>query len=301
MEKLKEIGAALFSLASFAFIIVLAVIFIKGAVWVSVTILPWITILNGFTILIGLFILLPLALIKYTRIVGATALFAASYIYGATLCIWGCVISYAIWGLTGLIIGLLIAGIGVVPIAMLACAVKGLWSLLLQLMILLAITYGSRILALYLVEKTSDAASGEVISPDKTFLAEHSTPSPDNKPIYRPEWKLLDSVAAMIICENYFILDYIPYCEDNYRDAVGDSHDESAVTDEEFRVLFDDFIQSYFTVVDRTNDYLKVIDSLREKHGIPVVSLYSYLKYRGNSAIALARDYGRVANATVWF
>ena len=156
MSKIRDIGGWLAGLAVFVCLFALVMLFLKGAVWISETILPWITVVNAIAIIIGVVILVPLALIKPTRVVGATGLFIASYIYGATLWVWGCVLTYTLWGMTGLIVGLVILGVGVVPLAIIATAINGMWSLSGQLIVLLVITFGSRILAAYVMERVGE-------------------------------------------------------------------------------------------------------------------------------------------------
>ena len=49
------------------------------------------------------------------------------------------------WGTFAVILGLLVAGIGVVPIAMLAALTHGEWMILLELVILTVLTFGCRV------------------------------------------------------------------------------------------------------------------------------------------------------------
>lgn len=58
-----------------------------------------------------------------------------------------------LWGGIAVFIGLFLLGVGVVPIAMLATLFNGMWSTLGELFLLLILTFGSRFLGIYLVEK----------------------------------------------------------------------------------------------------------------------------------------------------
>jgi len=78
--------------------------------------LPFAWIALGVIILI----LLPLAIFKRTRKFSGTVIFFASYLFGITTWFLGAVITLSTWGWVALIIGLLIAGVGVVPIGILA-------------------------------------------------------------------------------------------------------------------------------------------------------------------------------------
>ena len=65
-------------------------------------------------------LLLPLAAFKTTRGFAGLALTIVSYVFGVTAWLYGAACSFAAFGWVGLIIGLLFAGIGVVPLAMIA-------------------------------------------------------------------------------------------------------------------------------------------------------------------------------------
>ena len=65
-------------------------------------------------------LLLPFAAFKTTRAFAGVALTILSYVFGATAWLYGAACSFAAFGWVGLIIGLVFAGIGVVPLAMVA-------------------------------------------------------------------------------------------------------------------------------------------------------------------------------------
>lgn len=77
----------------------------------------------------------------------------ASYVFGATLWIWGLLLTYTLWGGVALFIGLFLMGVGVVPIAMLATMFNGMWSEFGQLVFLLAMTVGARAFGAYNIVK----------------------------------------------------------------------------------------------------------------------------------------------------
>jgi len=73
-------------------------------------------------------------------------------VFGATLWMEGLLLTLAIWGVGAVFIGLFLAGVGVVPIAMLATLIKGMWGPLIELVLLTIMTFGSRIGAMSLAE-----------------------------------------------------------------------------------------------------------------------------------------------------
>ena len=97
-------------------------------------------------------VLLPLAAWSRTRASAGVGLFVASYVFGATTWLLGAGISFASFGWFGLVVGLLVMGIGVVPIGI-AGAYFSLDSgeIALSLLVMACITFGTRLLSAYCV------------------------------------------------------------------------------------------------------------------------------------------------------
>ena len=151
----KDVFAELGGLLLVGAIVVLGVavgaIFIFGTAWASSRLLPWFSVLARIAFLLVIFVFLPLAIPTVTRGFSSIALFVASYIFGATLWIYGFLLTLLIWGVGAVIFGLIIAGIGVVPIAMIATLLKGMWRQLIDLVLLTVMTFGCRVGAMSLV------------------------------------------------------------------------------------------------------------------------------------------------------
>ena len=98
-----------------------------------------------------LIILLLLGPFRKTRGVAAIVLLYSSFLFGFTTWLAGLFITYSFWGIWGVLIGLFILGFGVVPIGMLACLINAAWQSLLTLVILLAITFGARMIGAFLI------------------------------------------------------------------------------------------------------------------------------------------------------
>ncbi len=144
------LGWLLLSLALLAVFGVVVALFIYGAGWVSAKLLPWFSILTWVALATVVFIFLPLAIPRATRGFSSVAIFIASYVFGATLWMMGLLLTLSIWGVTAVIIGLVLGGVGVVPIAMLATLVHGYWLPLVELILLTIATFGCRVGALSL-------------------------------------------------------------------------------------------------------------------------------------------------------
>lgn len=72
-----------------------------------------------------LLVFLPLALFKKTRAFSATAMYFSSFVFGTTAWFYSAAMTFALFGWLGLIIGLLVLGIGVVPMAFFGSLLKG--------------------------------------------------------------------------------------------------------------------------------------------------------------------------------
>jgi hypothetical protein len=97
-------------------------------------------------------ILTPLAIIPPTRHFAGSGFFIFSYVFGATGWCMGLLLTWVLWGGTAVLVGLFVFGIGVVPIAMLASLLNGMWVELGLLFLAVVLAFGLRILGIHLVE-----------------------------------------------------------------------------------------------------------------------------------------------------
>ena len=151
-ETFGAIGGLVLMLVIFAAGIAMVTAIILGGVWVSKHLLPWLTVISVVMFAIVIFVLLPLAIPRATRGFSSISIFIASYVFGATLWMFGLLLTYFTWGVGAVIFGFLFFGVGVVPIAMLATLFKGMWGPFFTLVLLAIATYGCRIGALSLAD-----------------------------------------------------------------------------------------------------------------------------------------------------
>jgi hypothetical protein len=115
----------------------------------------WISL--GFTLLVIFQICMcPLAVVGRTRRVAGVCLLNSSILLGLLIWMRGIFVAYVLWGLTAVIIGLLFAGVGVVPVAMLACALKSQWGLVAEFAVLIGILIGSRMLGYWCLRSAEE-------------------------------------------------------------------------------------------------------------------------------------------------
>ncbi len=155
-ERVKGAGAFVLGLGAMVVIGFVIAIFLNGAVFIGEKILPFLQGFLSWASAVFFLILLPLDFIRKTRRLAGTATFYFSYIAGFTLWFYAALAAYYLWGFLGLIIGIFLAGVGVLPIAILASLFNSEWTILWNLLYLAALTYGSRILSIYTLSKAEE-------------------------------------------------------------------------------------------------------------------------------------------------
>jgi hypothetical protein len=121
--------------------------------------LPWLTIASELTLAVSVLLLLPLSFFRGTRHFACFALLIASWVLAAVVWLWSLILTYSIWGWLGVIIGIFLAGVGVVPVALVATLIKGFWSLFWELSFMVAFIFGMRAYSVYLAAKIDRASS----------------------------------------------------------------------------------------------------------------------------------------------
>lgn len=152
-DLLKGIGSLLIGLAVIAALTFLVALFIKGGAWASAVILPFVDLFSWFTISITILVLLPLSFFKKTRPSSGFMLLMASYVFGLAAWLKGFLWAYNIWGVVGVLIGVFLFGVGVVPVGAIALLLNGMWQPFFALIAAVATMYVCRKYALYLILK----------------------------------------------------------------------------------------------------------------------------------------------------
>ncbi|MGZ5481418.1 MAG: hypothetical protein ACXWID_05490 [Pyrinomonadaceae bacterium] len=161
---LEAIGGCLLYLAFLAVFGVLIVLFFWGSAYLASVILPvsgWITL-----IALGLVpILLILSIPRVTRGWGGLGLVLCSYAIGLCVWLWSLVIAYQLAGMLWLVVGLFLAGVGVVLVAAIAALLQAQWSILIQIVIGVIVVYVLRIVGHWIIEKSEPAYDYEPAPP----------------------------------------------------------------------------------------------------------------------------------------
>lgn len=109
--------------------------------------------LLGLSFLAIFFVFIPLGIFDKTRGFSAGALLIISYIFGFAVWIYSAGVAFAILGWFWLIVGLLLAGMGVVVVAFFGALFQGYFSLAFGIALSILLVIAIRYVANYLIEK----------------------------------------------------------------------------------------------------------------------------------------------------
>ncbi len=150
-ERIKDIGnIALGIVVIFAFSVI-GIMFVKGSIWMGEHFMQSLVNVASLVLVIDLIIILPLAISSRLRPWVGVVLFISSYIFGIVTWFLGLLLTYSLWGLAATVIGLVLAGVGVVVMGFLATLFKGMWMEMMWLIIYLAVTFGVRAIGIWLI------------------------------------------------------------------------------------------------------------------------------------------------------
>ena len=148
---LKSIGGIALAFVGLVAAIIIIFLLIQGGAWLADKVYPILIVLFLIALVITVFILLPLAIFRKTRAFAGFGMYVASYVYGLTVWVWSLLLTYALWGEFGVVVGIFMGGLGIVPLSVVACLFKGMFSIALQVALLGAFAFGVRMFGLFLV------------------------------------------------------------------------------------------------------------------------------------------------------
>lgn len=160
VEKIKGVGMGVGGMVAVLVMLAIPIMLLFGMAWVSVKISPWLMPAFFWTLALCIFVLAPLSFLAKTRGFAAIGFLFSSYVFGAILWVSALLLAWELWGMVAVIIGILIAGVGVVPVALLAALFHGEWASIGDLAILLVATFGIRALSFWLAQKADRERQG---------------------------------------------------------------------------------------------------------------------------------------------
>jgi hypothetical protein len=127
-DKVYDLDTVILSLVVLTAVMFVIAVLIYGTAAVAEKLLPFLWLAAYIAMVFCIVVLLPLSLFRRTRIVPACGFVIASHLFGLGMWMYGFLVTYDLWGGTGIFVGLLLGGIGVVPLAIIAAALKQMWT-----------------------------------------------------------------------------------------------------------------------------------------------------------------------------
>jgi hypothetical protein len=135
-------------------------VYMAGLLWVSKHVLDYLNIAAVIALQACILILLPCALFRVTRKLCAYGFLISSVIFGLSTWVLALLVTFQHWGVTGLIVGVMFAGVGIVPLGTLASAFNGDWLQVVVLALGLVLTFGAQAMAFTLAASADRDEAG---------------------------------------------------------------------------------------------------------------------------------------------
>jgi hypothetical protein len=149
------IGKGLLALLVLLGVVFLVLVFLLGAVALSAIMTPILKAIFGVTALVSIALFVPATFFASSRDWGAVGAYVASHVLGFCLWMFSVLLLYTFGNLFWVLVGVLLGGVGVIPLALIFTALASQGELFVQLLIAGILTYGLRAIALNAAAKVN--------------------------------------------------------------------------------------------------------------------------------------------------
>ena len=251
---LKKVGVYALSPMVLVVLLVLTGLFVYGMVWASEKAMPWLITASRIGLEVCLFVFAPLCMFRKVRPWAGFGFYISSYVFGTLLFAYSCLVAFYFWGFTGLVIGLVFLGVGVVPVALLAAVLHADWAVLVDVVLGILLAFGLRLLGTWLTTQTEEKEEEEETATASLTqlppLLELDSPCDDPvQPDTSLETEVQRSTAMMNKSERAKLyLDYLN--EEGFRPSVdGDGNITFKVEGEPLYIVIDEKQEDYFELI----------------------------------------------------
>ena len=150
MGALRNTGVFIIGAILFVATILLSAIFLVGITWLTKVLYPFIAFIYGVTLRSCFFVLLPLAIFKTTRTFAATGFAVAAMVMAIYVWLFSVLVVYQFWGFVGLVAGIVLGVVGIVPLGLVAAGLNGLWPTVGALSLGILLYFGLYVFGIYL-------------------------------------------------------------------------------------------------------------------------------------------------------
>lgn len=179
IEKIKNLGWTALGIAFFVIFIFAFAFLVRAGVSVTERYMDLINTINGWVLALIL-LLLVLSVIPRLRLYTGLLIYNATLIWGVLFWLFCLFVTYQFWGVFGVFIGLIMAGIGIFATATLAILFSGQFSAGFVMILNILFIFGVRILGQWIASKHKDGSTevrdAEVLSEqdDKLHTADEA-------------------------------------------------------------------------------------------------------------------------------
>jgi hypothetical protein len=161
IQRILKLWPILFSGLTLLILAILPVFLLYGWAWISIRILPVFSWIIAIWVILMPIVVGALSCWGKTRELAATISLISSFCFGVFVWMWALLITLSSWGIWAVLLGLMMFGFGVVPMALLASLLQKDWSIFVQLVCLAALSVGTQIYSVWLRQKI-DLATPEL-------------------------------------------------------------------------------------------------------------------------------------------
>ena len=127
VETAKGLGVFVIGLIAFVLVVVVAALFLYGAVWVADWLKTLFWVLAKLALFVQILVLLPMSVFRRTRGVSIVGMSIASVVYLILVFVASTVLAFQNFGIMGVVLGLMGAGVGVIPVGIVSALINGMW------------------------------------------------------------------------------------------------------------------------------------------------------------------------------
>lgn len=127
-KQVRSAGLLVLALVVFVLLLGASYVGVDAALAVAEAIVPFLSDFAMFALAVGVLVLVPMSFIRRTRDCSSVGLFIVATIIAIALWVWSAVHLQHLWGTTGVVVGVLIGGVGVIPLAFIALLGDGEWA-----------------------------------------------------------------------------------------------------------------------------------------------------------------------------
>jgi len=149
----KNIGAYALGVGITVVGLILVGVLLNGLVWLVDKLYPAAEWIAAVGTLVLVLLLLPSSLFKRNRGWCGAGMLYVSYAWGISVWMWATLILYSLWGIVGLALGLVLLGLGSVPMAFIALLFHWEWKIIGEMLLAVIGVFGLRAFAFWVATK----------------------------------------------------------------------------------------------------------------------------------------------------